>query len=407
MPAMAAPGDRRLPPLVVALGVVSLLNDMSAEMIYPLLPLFLTQLGAGPAALGLIEGAADATASLVTLATGHWADRSKDRSRLVLGGYALASGARSLTALAPNAASVLAIRLSDRFGKGIRTPARDALVSEAVEPQRRGRAFGFHRAMDNAGSIVGPLLAWAALTFGGASLRRVFAWAALPALAAVGTVAWKVREPASGSRRAPPRERRLEPPTPAMRRYLGIIFLFSLTQSSDAFLLLRASQLGVATAMIPVLWAAFHVVKSGLGMAGGELSDRVGRRPVISAGWIVYALSYAGFAVASGPGQAWALFLFYGLFYALTEGPEKALLADLAGRGAFGAAFGWFNFVSGVSLLLASLLFGLLWKGWGPSVAFASGAALALVSTALFLLTDLPPPPKAEDEETLPSPSQP
>ena len=358
-------------------------------MIFPLLPLFLTkELGAGAAFLGVIEGAANLTVCLVSLVSGVWADSAADRSRFLMAGYGLAGGARSLIAAAPNPLTVLAIRLADRVGKGVRGAPRDAIIADAADPALRGRAFGFHRAMDNAGSVGGPLIASAMLACGVTRLQTVFAWAALPAIAAVALVIWKVREP--GGRRPPSAGVVLEAPPPSLRGYLGVVFLFGLSQSTDAFLLLRAAELGVAAAALPLLWSIFHIVKIFAGLRFSGLSDRLGRRPVIVAGWIVYALSYAGFALASRPAHVWGLFCFYGLFYGLTEGPERALLADLAGPGGKAAAFGWFHFTSGVALLLASVVFGLVWQGAGPKAAFAMGSLIAAAASGLFLLIDLP-----------------
>ncbi len=379
----------RLPKAVVVLGLVSFFNDFSSEMISPLLPLFITSvLGAGPAALGLIEGAADATASLATLVSGFWADRAKDRSRLVVAGYGLASVARSTMAFAPSPAAVLGIRVCDRIGKGVRTSARDALLAESVSREQHGRAYGFHRAMDNAGSVAGPLAAAGLLALG-LKLRPLFLCAVAPACVTMALVAFKVRDARLGG--APERaDARWSPPPPRLRGYLLVLFLFYLGQSTDAFLLLRASGLGVRTALIPILWAVFHVAKSGSGVRFGELSDKIGRRPVILAGWTVYAAAYAAFAFADRAWQMWPLFCFYGLFYGLTEGPERALLAGLAERGGHGAAFGWFNFVEGIGLLCASLLFGVLWQRLGPATAFLSGAGIAVLSAGAFLAIDLP-----------------
>jgi MFS family permease len=362
-------------------------------MIYPLLPVFLIkELGAGAAFLGIIEGVADATAAMTTLFSGVWADRLRDRAPLVIGGYSLASVARSAMTFAPTPLAVMGIRFADRLGKGIRSSPRDAIMADAVAPGRRGRAFGFHSAMDNAGAVGGPLVAAGLLACGITRLRTIFAYAAVPALAVAALVAWKVREPDPGRSHSGKAAWSFEPPPRNLRGFLGVLFLFGLSQSSDAFLLLRASSLGVAAPAIPLLWAAFNAVKIVSGLIFSEASDRLGRRPVIAAGWTIYALAYAGFAWASTPLHAWGLFLFYGLFYGLTEGPERALLADLAGRQGKGGAFGWFNFTSGVALLLASLIFGLVWQAAGASAAFGLGAAIAAAAAAAFLLIDLPRP---------------
>jgi MFS family permease len=378
----------RLPTQVKALGVVSLLTDASSEMIYPLLPAFLTgTLRAGPAFLGLVEGAAEAVASALKIVSGRISDRSARRKPLVVAGYALASAARPLVALATAPVHVLAIRIVDRIGKGVRGAPRDALIAEVTDPRARGRAFGFHRAMDHAGAVVGPLLA-SALLWLAVDLRTVFALAAVPAALSLAVLVLGVREPprADAARHAP-----VTGPAPghALWRYLGVLALFTLGNSSDAFLLLRAQQAGVALAALPALWAFHHAIKASASTHGGMLSDRVGTRPAIVAGWMVYAATYAGFALASQAWHAWALFGVYGLFHALTEGAERALVADLAGADARGRAFGYFHAVTGGMLLPASLLTGAVWQWKGPAAALGLGAALAGVA-ALLLLAAVP-----------------
>ena len=384
---------------VRSLGVVSLLTDASSEMIYPLLPAFLTgTLRAGPAFLGVVEGLAEAVAAGLKIVSGRLSDRLLRRKPLVVAGYSLSSFARPLVALATAPAHVLAVRLVDRVGKGVRSAPRDALLAEVVPREERGRAFGFQRAMDHAGAMVGPLLASAALVVMH-DLRLVFALAAIPAALAVATLVLGVREEprrlvASPRRTMVPTSTGSGPLEPGLRRYLGVLALFTLGNSSDAFLLLRAQETGVALAAIPALWALHHLVKSAASTWGGALSDRVGRRRVILAGWGVYALAYAGFAVAASPLAIVALFAFYGLFHALTEGAERALVADLAGEAARGRAFGLFHAVTGATLLPASLMTGFLWQRFGGSAALGAGAALAaLAAVCLFLLVPEPPPP--------------
>ncbi|HET7460789.1 MAG TPA: MFS transporter [Longimicrobium sp.] len=379
---------------VLWLSIVSLLNDAASEMIYPLLPLFLTGvLGAGPAFLGVIEGVADAASSLLKLASGVIADRFGRRRRLVAWGYGIAAVGRPLIALVTAAWHVLAIRFADRVGKGLRTAPRDALLAESVPPELRGTAFGIHRAADHAGAVVGPLLASALLLLWPGNLRRVFGLALIPGLITLAVVLWKVHDPApptatprhaGGDDRAPllPRISALGSVFP---RYLGVVVLFALGNSSDAFLLLRARDLGVAVALIPLLWAALHVSKMAWSIIGGRLSDRVGPRTAIIAGWLVYAAVYAGFAAASAEWHAWALFVVYGLFFGLTEAPEKALVAALAPPGLRGSAFGWYHAAVGVAALFASILFGIVWKVYGGPAAFLMGAGIALGSAVLFL----------------------
>lgn len=388
---------RDLGPNVLVLGAVSLLTDVASEMIYPLLPLFLTSvLAAGPAALGAIEGLAESTAALVKLAAGLRSDRVRRRKPLIVLGYGLAAVARPLVAIASSAGVVAAIRFGDRVGKGLRGAPRDALITDSTPPSLRGRAFGLQRSLDHTGALIGPLVA-AALLAGGLPLRWVFALAAVPGVLGVALVVGRVREAAPQAPVAPqvPRSpdsarrgggalgtRGVLPHGP-LRRYLFILLLFTLGNSSDAFLLLRATDLGVRAAHLPLLWAFFHVVKAGGTLPFGALSDRLDRRRLVIAGWAVYALVYLGFARADAAWHAWALFAAYGLYYALTEGVEKALLADLAPPALRGTAFGWQAFAVGVGALPASLVFGALWQRAGPLAAFGLGAGLAFAASLL------------------------
>lgn len=433
-------GARRLPRNVVALAVVSFFTDVSSEMIYPLLPVFLSSvLGGSASFIGAIEGAAESTAALLKLASGWWSDRVTRRKPLVVAGYALASAARPLIAAATSPAQVLLIRLTDRVGKGIRSSPRDALIADSVDPAIRGRAFGFHRSADHAGAVVGPLVAFAVLQWGGVPLRPVFWLAAIPGLIAVLVLVTAVREtpgrgergasatgaaeraggapaddapavmaeweggaaglPASGvARGAPPENHvssdpstahhraaaaRTETAPPLSRRFwafLGVVLLFTLGNSTDAFLILRATQLGVSVALVPILWAMLHVVKSASSAPGGALSDRIGRKPLIVAGWLLYAVVYFAFGRADAAWQVWVLFAVYGVFFGLTEGTEKALVADLVPAARRGTAFGWYNLAIGLGALPASILFGAIWDLRGAGAAFAFGAALALAA---------------------------
>ena len=396
---MAEGGAARLGRNVLMLAVVSFFTDVSSEMIYPLLPVFLVGvLGASATTLGAIEGAAESTAALLKLASGWWSDRVGRRKPLVVGGYLLSSIARPLVGLAASAGQVLAIRLTDRVGKGVRTSPRDALIADSVAPGDRGRAFGFHRAGDHAGAVAGPLVAFALLEWGGISIRTLFLLAAIPAAIAVLAVAVGVREVARGPR-AEARPALPRPAAPPLARapmsslgrrfwlYLGVLLVFTLGNATDAFLLLRASQLGVAASLVPILWAMLHVVKAASSTPAGALSDRLGRRPLIVAGWLLFAAVYVAFALATAEWQAWALFAVYGLFFGLTEGVEKALVADLVPAARRGAAFGWYNLAIGLGALPASLLFGVIWDRFGSESAFAYGAALALLSAVgLFLV---------------------
>lgn len=389
------------PPLsrnVRILATVSFFTDVASDMIYPLLPLFLsTVLGTSAAALGVIEGLAESVSSLLRLPAGWYSDRIKRRKPFVVVGYTLASLARPLLGLTQNMGQVLAIRLTDRFGKGLRSAPRDALIADSVLPSQRGYAYGMHRAADSLGAVVGPLVAWAVLSLGWVELRELFLWSAVPGIVAVVLVVVFVKETRTdiavrradapvGAVTASPVGAAAAPLGSAFWRYLTVLFVFTLSTSTDAFLLLRASQLGVATALIPILWALLHVVKSGSTVLGGALSDRVGRRPLILGGWVVYALVYLGFALASVEWHAWALFVVYGLYFGATEGTEKAFVADLVPAARRGTAFGWFNAALGLGALPASVVFGIVWERSGAETAFVMGAAIAAVATVLFLV---------------------
>jgi len=392
------PADDARPPLprnVKALAAVSFLTDVSSEMIYPLLPVFVTTvLGAGAGAVGTIEGIAESTASLLKLASGWWSDRVR-RKPLVLFGYGLAAVARPLMAMAGSAGQVLAVRMADRVGKGVRSSPRDALIADVVEPSQRGRAFGVHRAADNAGAVLGPLIAWALLQPMAMPVRSVMWWAAVPGALAVVVIAVWVREGARSAARVsvPPisagAKPMLAPPATInveYWRYLAVLLLFTLGNSSDAFLLLRATQLGVPVALIPVLWACLSVVKSASSIPGGTLSDRVGRKPLIVGGWIVYSIVYILLAKANAAWQLWVLFAVYGVYFGLTEGVEKAMVADLVPAERRGAAYGWYNFTVGLGALPASVLFGVVWERWGAAAAFQMGAVIAALAAVAMLL---------------------
>lgn len=379
---------------VLMLGLVSFLTDVSSEMIYPLLPLFVTTvLGAGPAVLGMIEGVAESTAALLKLVSGIISDRGTGRKGLVLAGYLLSAVSRPLMALAGSPLAVLLVRFSDRIGKGIRTSPRDALIADSTAESQRGKAYGFHRSLDHAGAIVGPLLATGLLVWFSADLRTIFWLAALPGLLSIILIIAKVRDVAHP--RGNNTTRRFIAPGKNIRAYLLILLLFTLGNSSDAFLLLRAGQMGISPHLIPLMWTIFHVVKMLASMPFGVLSDRIGRRSVIITGWALYAATYAGFALAETELQIWLLFAVYGLFYGMTEGVEKAYLSDLADPAERGSAFGWYNCAAGVGALPASLIFGMIWQTLSPQAAFAFGAGLACLAALLLLV--FPPKPAVQN----------
>lgn len=374
---------RALPRTVWLLGLISFVNDTASDMIYPLVPLYLASvLMAGPKALGLIEGIAEAMGSLLKLWAGVLADRLRHMRWWVVAGYALSGLVRPLIALTTSWLGVLACRFGDRVGKGLRAAPRDALLSLSVTPQQRGLAFGLHRSMDNLGAVVGPLLA-AGLLGLGFSLREVFFCAIVPALLVV-VLTLLVKEPERVVLSPKPFRWNLSDQPPALRRYFVVLALFTLGNSSNMFLLLRARELGLGEAQVPLLWALVCAIAAVFGTPLSALSDRIDRRRLIVAGWGVYAAFYLLFGLLPAqPWLLWPMFAGYGLFLAATEGAEKALVADLAPGEQAGTAFGWYNLVAGVMLLPASLLFGWLWEGIAPLAAFAFGSVCALVAAAL------------------------
>lgn len=372
-----------LPRTVWLLGLVSLFNDSASELLYPLVPLYLSSvLMAGPKALGIIEGIAEATSSLLKLFSGVLTDRSRSAKPWVVGGYGLAALSRPLMGLATSWPAVLALRFADRVGKGLRSSPRDALLARAVPEPQRGLAFGLHRAMDNAGAVIGPLLA-AWLLARDVALRDIFIWAALPGAAAV-ALTLAVRDPQPAPHSRPPFDWRLTGFSPAYKRYLLTLAVFTLGNSSNMFLLLRARELGLPAAQVPLLWALVSAIAMLLSTPLSALSDRLGRWRLIVGGWTVYGLFYLLLGLIGGAQWLlWPLFAFYGVFLAATEGAEKALVADLAPRALLGTAYGWFNLTTGLMLLPASFLFGLLWQQLGPLFAFGFSAACALGAVLL------------------------
>ncbi len=383
------------------LGWVSFFTDMSTEMVYPLLPIFLTRvLGAGAMSLGVIEGVAEAANSALKIFSGRLADKTGSPKKIVVAGYSLSSMARPLIALATTWPAVLGIRFVDRLGKGIRGAPRDAMLAEFAPAGARGRVYGFHRAMDHAGAVVGPLIASAFLFFSPGDYRTLFGLTIVPGIVVI-IILLRVPE----VRRAPPiAAASVDEPSStapvslegaptvwsvlprAFYKAMIVLLLFSLGNASDAFLLLRLSDLGVATFWIPLLWSALHVVKVLSSLAGGTWSDRFGRRTMIGLGWICYALVYLGFGLLTSTPVVIALFLAYGVYFGLTEGAEKAWVADMVPRHGRGTAFGVYNAVLGIGALSASLLFGLIWTRVSPSAAFLTGATLAVLATVLLQL---------------------
>jgi len=395
---------------VLMLGFVSFFTDLSSEMIYPLLPVFFTglvPLGAAAVYVGLMEGLAESTASLLKMVSGRLSDAMGKRKAFVLIGYGLSTVARPMMALAGAGWQVISLRFLDRVGKGTRTAPRDALIGDSADLESRGLAFSFHRAMDHAGAVVGPLAAVGVLyCFLGyglwhsaearataqemRALRWLFAMALIPGIAAMITLAWKVREITPALGRAD-RHEETAPPLRLPRRFygfVGIVTLFALGNSSDLFIIFYGkTRFHFGLVQIVGLWVALHLSKIAFSLPGGMLSDRLGRRPLLVTGWLIYALVYLGMAFV---GQEWlflALVPAYGIYYGFTEGVEKALVADFVPSERRGAAYGIYHGAVGLAALPASLLFGVFWAALGPRIAFGVGAGLA--GLAAILLTVL------------------
>ncbi len=384
---VAAPTPR-LPRAVVVLGFVSLLNDFASEMVVPLIPLLLaTVLAAGPAVLGLIEGVADAVSNLLKLWAGRRSDTAASRRKpFVVAGYLLSNIARPLIGVSGSWTTVLAIRITDRIGKGVRTAPRDALLADAIVDGQAGRAYGFTRALDHGGAVLGALAAAAVVHFGTERLDVVIALSAIPGIAAVVLIGLAVNEPKRIVAPEPtPTLPRWSALSPALRRYLIALGLFMLGRIPETFLLLRGHALGMSVVELLLFWAALHVVKASLSEFAGRIADRIGRRPVISSGWLVYAITLLVLAFVDSSSGLWTFGLVLGVYFGLAEGAERALVRDLAHAAGRGTAFGWYNMVAGLSAIPAGLLLGGLWSYFGVTTAFLVSAILTALAAFGFL----------------------
>lgn len=387
---------RGLGPNVFVLSLVSLLNDTSSEIIYPLLPAFLfLTLGASPFFIGLIEGFSESVASVLKLFSGYLSDRFHRRKLPVFLGYSLAAIVRPLLAFVNSWPQVLAVRMTDRVGKGIRGAPRDALLAASVPKEKRGLAFGFNRAADHLGAVIGPVVAFLLLSYIAAEpdsptareYQQVFLFASVPVILGLLLIVFFVHEETKpvNDFETMPLKFSLREFDGNFKRFLAVIALFTLSNSTDAFLLLRAQQAGISPPVLPILWMVLHWSKVVMSLIGGDLSDKIGRKKLIVSGWVVYALVYAGFAFVDSAWQAWALFIVYGAYFGLTEGAEKALVADLVEDEKRGTAYGFYNLAFGITVFPASLLFGFLWTSFGVSTAFLVSAAISIFAAiALF-----------------------
>ena len=379
------PVGAALPRTVVILGLVSLLNDAASEMITPLLPIFLTAtLGAGPAIVGLVEGLAEATASVLKLVSGRLADRGVPAKSLVVGGYTLSNAMRPLIGLATGWGAVLGLRFLDRVGKGIRSAPRDALIAGAAGPEQRGRAFGFHRSMDHAGSVIGPLLAFALLA-AQTDLKHVFLASALPGVLVILLLVFGLPQARAQTLTMPPRFEwsELHGRLKAMIIAAGLLALASVP---EVFVVLWATQAGLEIVWIPLVWAAASLAKMLLAMPAGILSDRVGRVPLLLGGWTlrVLVLLLLAFADPAGIG-VWVLFVAYSATLAITEPAERSVIGDHAAPEERGTAFGLYHLASGLLVLPGAVIFGLIWQRFGSASAFTVSAVVTAAAALLMI----------------------
>jgi MFS family permease len=399
-----------LPAGVWLLGGVSLLNDVASEAIYPLLPFFLTSvLGATAVSLGIIEGAAEAVSSVLKVMSGHLSDRWQRRKPIVVFGYSLSALARPFISIASGWVFVFVLRFIDRVGKGIRGAPRDALLADLADATNRGRVFGFHRAMDHTGAVLGPLLATGFLIAFPDRYQMLFALTAIPGIATVLLLLFLRERPHAPvpNSQSPPQRSPVVAPKPLAKaglipaslpspliRYLVVLSVFTLGNSADAFLLLRLTEAAGGPHYIPLFWSMLHVVKMISSVIGGSASDRLGRRPLIAIGWAIYAFVYLGFAMSQSLTALVTWFLIYGVYFGCAEGAERALVADFALPTQKGTAFGVYNAVAGIGALIASVVFGFIWTAFGASIAFGSGAGLAVVACALLFAVVPQPNPR-------------
>ena len=400
------------------ISTVSFFNDIASEMIYPLIPVFIkTVLGFGAEIIGVIEGVAESINSLLKLFSGWISDKSKKRKVFVLAGYSLSNLVRPLIGISSYWGMLLGFRLTDRVGKGIRTAPRDAMICDLAPEKKRGLAFGIQRGMDHAGAVVGPLITSALITLFLLDLKTIFLFSYIPGIIAVLLVIFGVKEikkedhvrleelqKFQSGKYFPGRQGASDKTKKPLILFfkdfkklggkfnylLSIFVIFTLGNSTDAFLLLRASDLGIQLAYIPLLWSILHLSKTLFSLFGGYLSDKTGRKTIIGLGWSVYILTYIGFAFADNLWQIWALFAFYGIFFGFTEGVEKALVGDMVSKETRGLAYGYYNFAIGIAALPASIVFGLVWRLFSFRNAFIMGAGISFVAIIMLIFLKIP-----------------
>lgn len=371
---------------IIILGITSLLTDISTEMVYPLIPLYLVaQLGATPGIVGIIEGIAESLASLLKLYAGHISDKLGRRKPLAIFGYSFSGIGKILIYFAGAWPMVLLGRIADRFGKGIRTAPRDALIAESTPPQNMGRAFGLHRTMDTTGAAAGVILAYLIITHYKGGIKPIFLWSLIPAALGVFALffAKEIIKEAKKDEKSVKRQKLsldFKSLPPRLQLFLAVVFIFALGNSSNQFLLLRAHDLGYDTPTVLLLYLLFNIIYALFSFPAGRLSDRIGRRTLLVSGYTFYGFVYFGFALAEMPSSLWLLFGLYGIYYAMTEGVEKALIADLCPSDKKATFMGLHATLVGIGLLPASLLTGWLWTFFGPKAAFITGGCLGLTA---------------------------
>ncbi|MBL7071097.1 MAG: MFS transporter [Candidatus Omnitrophica bacterium] len=380
---------RKLDRNIFTLGLVSLFTDISSQMIYPLLPIFLSSvLGMGIVFIGLLEGIAEATASILKVFSGWYSDRLKKRKPIIFLGYSLSTLGKPFLYLATLGWHVLIVRFIDRVGKGIRTSPRDALVADSSLPEQRGKAFGIQRAMDRIGAFLGPLIAFAILPLLNNNLRLVFLLAFFPALIAVLIIIFFLKD--KPHVRDPSKELKsfsLKDLNRDFKVFIFILAIFTLGNSSDAFLILRAKDLGVKVVFIPILWLMYNFISSATSIPLGSFSDKLGRRKTTLLGFFVYGIVYLGFAFSNSQSSVWFFMGLYGVHYGLSEGVLRAYVADLVeDKSILATSYGIYHTVVGLCMFPASLIMGILWQSFGPHVAFSFGAALSLVAAVLLAI---------------------
>jgi len=377
----------KLPATVIAIGLVSFLNDLASEMVTPFIPILIaTVLGAGPVILGLVEGVADAAASFLKLWAGRYSDfKHGRRKRLMVFGYALSNLARPLLGLMSSWGGLLLLRSMDRAGKGLRNAPRDALLADSTHSDIHGFAYGFHRAMDNAGALGGTLLAVAALSWLHWPVGEVILWSAVPGVLVLLVLVFGVREPP----RLEVEQEKLSAPlswsvlSPNMRRYLWVLVLFTFARASETFILLRGHELGMSLVQVLLLWATLNVSKAAASLPGGRLADAFGKRRLTIISWSGYALSFVVLGLVENGSALWFATVLYGLLIGLGEGSERALISQYADERERGTAFGWYHLALGISAIPAGVLFGAVWHYWNAGTAFLFAGLLALLSVLL------------------------